>query len=159
MTCRLQTIESVDRAICQIDLLKNFYCGTYVSTEMNNAIIKPNHFIVILVLNKNQSIGHYIVAHRINFNELNIFCSLGINPKQYKLQQLFKINTVHEYWYSNVKLQSDQSNCCAYFCLFFLYKIFVNGLSFKHFLNLFEHQSLVENESIVHNFVKTHFLM
>lgn len=159
MTCLLQTIKQVDNAICQIESIKKYYSGWYLSTDLDNVILMPKHFVLILVIHKNKSVGHFIIAHRINHERLNIFCSLGTNPVKYGLNDFIHANTINTFRYSTVKLQSNRSSCCAYFCLFYLYKIIVNSLDFEQFLQVFEHKQIEENENIVYDFVNKYFML
>lgn len=156
--CLLHTLEQVDNAIYQNEHLQRSYYGGYVSSELKDVYIKRGYFIIILVIAQNKSsVGHFIVVSKTQSGKLILFDSLAINPIKYGLNEFIHNNVENVYCYSNIKAQSEKSNCCAYFSLFYACKTFLNGMDFKSFLRIFENNNCEQNERLVYNYVKKMF--
>lgn len=154
--CILRNMRDVENAILQIYDLKVDYGGIMTLDQAKPYLLSINEFIVILTLNSHEKrkIGHYIVCYRINQNEIVFFDSMGHDPMFYGLGSFLINNAIKTYTYSNAAIQSKNSACCSYFCLYYIFKCFVKGISFKHFLNSFNHSTTLANERIVYDYVK-----
>lgn len=156
--CLAHSLGEVNSAIQQHDGLQKVYGGGYLSTELDNIYITPGCFIIILVMRPNDpSVGHFIAAEKTKTGELRFFDSLAIHPLKHGLQNFINVNTKDVYYYSNIKAQSNNSSCCAYFSLFFACKRFLNNMDFKNILKIFQNNSCEENEKLVYNYVQNIF--
>ena len=85
------------------------------------------------------------------------FCSLGKDPKSYHLQlpNILRNNGNGEYIWNSMQVQSDTSQACAYFVLYFV-DLRSRGIHYSDFIETFSKHNLNGNENKVISYVKYH---
>jgi len=113
---------------------------------------RNDHFIVNTT--QHGEVGHWILVYI--GDQIEIFDPLG-NIKSYYNHMIFNffISLDEKFMYNTLKVQSDKSKLCGYFCLFFVFYR-TRGWQFNAILNLFC-KNLTDNDAVVETFVKSYF--
>ena len=135
------------------------FLGTFSSDQLHKLIVKT--FPCFLIVNTapiNKSFGHWI-AIRIGKNSLEIFDSLGGDPKKWGTNSLELLNFLQFYGrrkmiYVSPILQTSYSQLCGYFAVYFI--LARKFLSFSQILEPFS-SDLLLNESIICDLLSTVF--
>lgn len=115
--------------------------------------IKVRHFIVCNLSPAHLSGSHWLIILRKSNSVLEIFNSLGTSSLDFfrpyfNFQREFQIN------FNKECFQSDTSNKCGYFCIYFIvFRILNYDMDFQDVLeDIFYTRDLIKNDEIVSQF-------
>ncbi len=89
---------------------------------------------------------HWIALNFDTNGHAYFFCSYGMPPAYYKLEQYIKTNS-SKYTFNQKRIQGN-SNYCGFYCIFFL--LFINRNDLKTFFDKFK-TNLFENDNYIFN--------
>jgi len=133
--------------------IEKIYLGSFPRDRVPKNI-KQNHFAIVNTDVSSGSGLHWFCVFRYSSTILEVFDSLGIDDvKKNVLQKSFQIRGIHEIEFNLTQFQSNDSDSCGKFVLYFI----VNRLhnldhSFKDILNEIFEPNLSENEKKVEKF-------
>ena len=125
------------------------YLGAFYLDSFKNYLIKTEKYSLVIYCN-----FHWFCIF-VSKNSFEIFDPLGFLKKKDCFSNSFlnfiKIHLGSKVLYANPKLQSDQSNACGYFVIFFILNREL-GYSFNEILSKFT-KSYTKNQLLVKHFV------
>jgi len=130
------------------------YIGTFPRDKLPKQI-KTNHFAIV---NTDVSSGngvHWFCIFRYSTSTLEVFDSLGIDNEKKGLLHSFNYGNLREVEFNATQFQSNDSDSCGKFVLYFLINRLHNlDHSFKDLLNEIFEPNLEENEKKVEKFYR-----
>lgn len=139
-------VEKVGRKI----LKKINFLGVY-PCDIHPAINKRKNFSVIFNTGDSTTSGEHFVCLYKNRKNIFYFDSFGNKPDDKNILLFLKKFNVKLIW-NSVKIQSDNSNFCGFYCLAFLLSI-EHKINFNKFIMLFNKNNLNDNDKIVIYFI------
>ena len=111
---------------------------------------------LIINLDVSSQTGSHWIALYLDDSNIEVFDSLGLDPKSWLRKPTILLNFIHKNSRNRKlritrKLQSDKSNLCGVFCLFFILARTV--FSFREICNFFT-SDLTINQKLLLNFFK-----
>jgi hypothetical protein len=132
--------------------LKNHFVGTFAINTIPKTL-KNHHFFVFNTDLSNLAGQHWLCCYR-EAKSLICFDSMGINDeKKMLLKKYCKIKGINEIHFNETQFQSNSSQTCGHFTIFFLIqKSYNKDLTFKDLLEEIFDKNPIANETIVIKF-------
>jgi hypothetical protein len=118
--------------------------------------LKVREFIICNTALSTNVGEHWFVILKTCKNYLEIFDSLGVDEnKEHRILSFVNYN-VKKVTFNKQQFQSNQSDSCGKFCIFFVVQRLYNlDLKFREFLEEMFHSDLTENEQMIQKFCNT----
>ena len=144
----MNTIQ-LDKIMKKHKFTKKIYLGTFAIDKLPNKVKYPS----CLIVNNEKSYEdgeHWIAIYFGKNKQAEFFDSFGNSPRTFGLDTFIKKHS-SKMTFNFVKLKSDFSLFCGYYCvLYLIYKC--KGFSLKYFLKFFDKP--IENDKIFEKLIK-----
>ena len=151
----MNTIQIV-RALEQDPITSNKFCGVFPSDQLPETIDKYPCGFVANTDRSTQPGTHWVAFYFPSEQKGEYFDSYGNNPNYYgKTFENYLNEHSYEWNFNKHKLQSNWSNVCGQYCIFYLSQR-VRGHSMNKIVRMFDNNTML-NDAKVSHFVKTHF--
>ena len=130
--------------------IQRIYRGVISSNELYK-IDKSVRSLYIVNTDPNYLPGSHWICIYSQGEICEIFDSLGNNPKEYTIHFTTFIQEYEKCTYSTVKLQSDTSNVCGIYCIFYSY-LKSRGFELTEILNTFSENTQM-NDCLMRDFL------
>lgn len=133
--------------------VKQFYSGVFPFDKIPKLLLE-NHFIICNTADSNSTGEHWFVLYRCSSGIIELFDSLGIQEdKKTKLKDLY-FRHVKKLKFNVTPVQSNESNLCGEYCIYFVYeRLFNKDMKFYQLLNEIFTVDTTVNEKKVNAFL------
>jgi len=137
--------------------IEKYFDGVYPS-DLIPRTLKVNHFIICNIDDSNNIGSHWYIVYRHTIKIIECFDSLGVNPeKRQFLAKKFNIGSVTKIKCNVTPVQSQDSENCGLFCLYFIHnRLFNKDLGYSELLNEIFY-SPNDNDAMVKDFCKEYY--
>lgn len=125
---------------------KNF-CGVKALDELPRKRISSVCNFIVNTNRSDQPGEHWIAIHVPKTGRIEYFDSYGLPPYHTEFYKFFKLNR-RKFVFNNHRIQSDQSQKCGKFALYFIY-FRARNRHLNKFSRLFNKKNLIENDRII----------
>ena len=134
--------------------LNKYFLGVYPSDKIPKSI-KIDHFLICNTGSSESDGVQWFCVYCPEKGYLEIFDSLGVDVlKKDIFKNHFKLRHVRKIKFNTTQVQSDSTQTCGKFCIYFIYqRLFNKDLSFNEILNEIFSTDVDVNEKVVENFV------
>ena len=134
-------------------ITRKMFCGVFPSDKLPQTLEKYPCGFVANTEPSGRPGTHWIAFYFPSEGEGEFFYSYGRSPNYYK--EFKKFLGKHSWDYNKRKLQSDWSDVCGQYCIFYLSHR-ARGVSMKKIVQMFSNDTML-NDQKVFRFVQTHF--
>lgn len=134
--------------------LSKHYRGVFAADKIPKGLAVKG-FIICNTANSDNQGKHWFIVYRSSKSVIECFDSLGITiEKQNVLKDNFQYPGIKKLKFNYTQVQSNETNTCGQFCIFFIYqRLFNADLPFDELLNTIFSDDVSKNESEVETFV------
>lgn len=146
------------RKILKISVPTDYETDVFACDQLNQ--ISSKKFAIIFNSDDSTKSGlHWLALYKEPKKDLEFFDSFAMPISFYSpFVKKYIANISNEIILNNIQLQSNFSEVCGQFCIYFLLKR-INNISFKNIVNEFDQNNLNNNDNIVKTFVDINFKM
>lgn len=159
-TCKILSLGEVENIINTCLPIKPMFNGVYSFEQLDKVSLNSNTYAIIctLKLNEFEKVGHFYVVYMTKYGDLEVFDSLGQHLSCKQLKAFLNKNAKKEYKFVLGQLQSLQSVCCSYYCLYYIYHRCVYNFSLEEIIRSFNGKTHQELDKMVYQFCKNYIL-
>lgn len=138
--------------------VKQYFGGVFPFDKIPKRL-KQEHFIICNTGDSNSEGEHWFVLYRSDSYLIEVFDSLGINEEKLNKLKELKFQHVRKLNFNVTPVQSNESNNCGEYCIYFVYqRLFNKDLDFNMLMNEIFSYNLTENAKMVESFINENLL-